>query len=157
MGFQVFGFCKVCDDGTEKRLVSRAKGLCLHHYKVEQYAKAKLKKGKSIAAVSEGQKEIEKRDSKFYRDVWRSRKHVSEISGEVLPDKMERFFMSHILTKKLYPHYRHNPENILLMTKAEHFNWEFCAPTGEKWVRAKELQERLRNEYNEKERNGEWL
>jgi hypothetical protein len=160
----VLGVCKICNDGAEVRLVSRAKSLCLHHYKQDQYAKARekqnlkrLNKGYAgINAVSDKQKDLNKADDKFYREIWRERPHVSELSGEELGDKMERFFMSHVLCKKLYPHFRHLKKNIVLMTKHEHVIYEFSVPVGPKWEKVKKLKEELLQEYNELERAGEW-
>jgi hypothetical protein len=158
MGVVVFGFCKTCNDGEQKRLVSKNSGLCLHHYRFvkRQETIDKLKLKRSNVKVSDRQKEIDKEDEAFYRKIWRQRKHVSEVSDEPLGDKMSRWFMSHLLVKKLYPHYRHNPDNIVLMTKIEHFIWEFGMPTGERWDRIKEFQRKLREEYNEAEREGRW-
>lgn len=159
MAIVVFGECKVCDDGLEVRLVSRAKSLCLYHHREVERLKQlnKPNKTKGFAPISEKQKLIDMEDEKFYRKIWKERPHVSEVSGEKLPDKMERWFMSHILPKKLYPHFRHNDKNLMLKTKAEHTIWQFGSPTGEKWDKVKKLAEELRVEYNQRERDGEWL
>ncbi len=157
----IFGVCRKCNDGAEVQLVSRSKSLCLYHYREEKLQKYKeklaaKKEYTGINQVSEKQKEIDRLDEKFYKEIWRTRPHVSEVSGADLPARMERWFMSHILPKKLYPHYRHNPENILLMTKAEHTMWDHGIPHGDKWQKVKDLRDRLRDEYNQKERDGEW-
>jgi DNA segregation ATPase FtsK/SpoIIIE-like protein len=161
MAIVVLGVCCECNDGVQKRLVSRKSSLCPTHYtkKKNEERREKFKeKGypKGIDPVSDKQKEIDKLDEKFYRQIWNTRKHVSEVGGEALPEKMERWFMSHILCKKLYPHYRHNPENLLLMTKPEHTKWDHGIPHGEKWEKVKLLRDRLREEYNRKEREGEF-
>ncbi len=160
MAVVVFGKCKVCDDGVEVRLVSRNKSLCLYHHRELERDKKRIAvineplKFKPISPISEKQKLVNAEDEKFYRKIWRERKHQSEVSGALLPDKMERWFMSHILPKKNYPHFRHNSNNILLMTKPEHTIWEFGTPQGEKWDKVKELQMLLKDEYNKLEQEG---
>jgi hypothetical protein len=156
----VFGVCLECNDGVEVRLVSKAKKLCPYHYKMaarKRYFEKQKQKGKmGISPISDKQKLINQEDIKFYRTIWRDRKHVSEVGGDKLGDEMDVWFMSHIIPKKLYPHYRHNPENILLMTKAEHFIWDHGIPDGAKWEKVKALRDRLKEEYNQKERDGAW-
>jgi hypothetical protein len=53
--------------------------------------------------------------------IWENRPHASELSGEPLSYFSVAQFL-HVLPKGLnkYPHYRLNPENILLGTMEEH-------------------------------------
>lgn len=152
----VLGVCTICNDGVETRLVSRAKKICLRHYRqqkaseaIEKAKEKKKEKGYSgISRFSEKGKKVNTADQKFYEDIWKSRPHRSEVSGEWLGDKMERIYMSHILPKSTYPRFRHVEENIFLMTREEHFIWEFGMPTGEQWERVKKIQKSLREVYN---------
>jgi hypothetical protein len=156
MAIVVLGVCKICNDGAEQRLISRAKGICLNHYRQQKAAEAiekakqqKKEKGYSgISRFSEKGKKVSALDQKFYEEIWKKRPHKSEVSGDPLPDKMERWYMSHILPKGNYPRFRHEEVNVLLMTKEEHFIWEFGMPTGEQWEKVKILRKRLQEMYN---------
>lgn len=141
MAIVVFGICKEC--GTEVgevRLVSRNKGLCLHHFR--QMKKPLTK------PISAKQKDVLAQDQKMYASIWRKRKHVSELSGTNLGDKMKSIFFSHILPKGNYPRFRHREDNIILLTMQEHHDWEFGDRKDPKWQVVKDRYEALLQEYN---------
>lgn len=138
---EVYGKCTECGEAVEKRLVSRKSSLCLYHYRL-------AKKGTGIKSVSEKQKEVLADDQKFYRLIWKKKKHVSELSGKPLGDKMKSIFFSHILPKKNYPRFRHREDNIMLMTAQEHHDWEFTDRKNEIFDKVKEKYEKLLQEYN---------
>jgi len=62
----------------------------------------------------------------FFKGIWRSRPHRSEISGQLILNFSPVNF-SHVLTKGSRPDLRLNDLNIVLMTFQEHQNWEFHA------------------------------
>jgi hypothetical protein len=59
-------------------------------------------------------------DKDFYMKIWTSREHKSEISHEFLGREPLSIYFHHILPKKDFPLFRHNPDNILLVTFDEH-------------------------------------
>lgn len=142
MAIVVWGTCDLCNDGAEKRLVSRKSGLCLLHYR---------KEGKGIRTISDKQKAVLKKDSDLYQEIWSTRPHKSEVSDKPLGEKQRSIFFSHILCKKNYPRFRHNPENIILMTPQEHHDWEFADRNKDHFKVVREREEILREQYKETE------
>ena len=73
---------------------------------------------------------------KFFMEIWEHREHFSEISGIALRDPGHAAWhwqFSHTLAKGAFPKYAELPENICLMTAAEHIFWEnFTAKDYEK-------------------------
>lgn len=62
-------------------------------------------------------------DGEFFKTVWFERAHVSEISGRLLCGMNDQFWhwqFAHILPKSIYPKFRHDPRNIMLMKMEEH-------------------------------------
>lgn len=59
--------------------------------------------------------------SKMFEEIWRERPHMSELSGKLLGDEMNVWFFAHILGKGAYPHLKLVKENIMLVTKEEHW------------------------------------
>lgn len=55
----------------------------------------------------------------LFQALWAVRKHVSHFSGEQIQEFAPVHFM-HILSKKLYPHFRLHIKNIVLGTEDEH-------------------------------------
>lgn len=63
------------------------------------------------------------REVDMFRDIYIDRPHVSQLSGlPLLPPGHYQFFWQflHVLPKGSYPHYKLNPENILLGLPEEH-------------------------------------
>ncbi len=58
----------------------------------------------------------------FFLQLWKKRKHVSEISGEYLGSTPLHIFFHHILEKNKYPEAMYDDENIILLTLDEHTN-----------------------------------
>jgi hypothetical protein len=60
----------------------------------------------------------------FFLEIWKKRKHFSEVSGEYLGRESLSVFFHHILPKEKYPQAAYDEENIILMTLDEHTNVE---------------------------------
>jgi hypothetical protein len=60
----------------------------------------------------------------MFREIWRKRKHYSEISGEYLGSEALSIYFHHILAKEKYPEACLDPENIVLLSLDEHTNVE---------------------------------
>lgn len=60
----------------------------------------------------------------FFLSIWKERKHVSEISGEVLFSPPSTAYFHHILPKSKYPELKFEKDNIILLTLNEHSNVE---------------------------------
>ncbi len=60
----------------------------------------------------------------FFMDVWKERKHYSEVSGEYLGKEPLSTFFHHILPKSKYPEVAYDKSNIILLTLDEHTNVE---------------------------------
>lgn len=56
----------------------------------------------------------------IFMDIWRDRRHHSEISGRWLGKEALTTFFHHILPKSKYPDAIFDAENIILLTSDEH-------------------------------------
>jgi hypothetical protein len=68
-----------------------------------------------------------KNQKQMFDWIWENRRHVSELSGNILLSKTHpkwHFQMAHILPKGNYPKWKLNPDNIMLMLPEEHENQE---------------------------------
>lgn len=64
----------------------------------------------------------------LFNQIWNSRPHVSQISGQKLFDKSHKFWINqfmHVRGKGADPSNRLNRENIILATWEEHYNYDF--------------------------------
>jgi hypothetical protein len=60
----------------------------------------------------------------FFLNIWKKRKHFSEISGKYLGNEPMSTYFHHILSKEKYPEASLDEENIILLTLDEHTNVE---------------------------------
>jgi len=60
----------------------------------------------------------------FFKQIWKERKHYSELSGTYLGAEAMSTFFHHILPKEKYPDACLDEENIILLTLDEHTNVE---------------------------------
>ena len=60
----------------------------------------------------------------FFLEIWNSRPHKSEISGDKLGKEPLTIYFHHILPKNLYPQAKYDEQNIILLTFDEHHNAE---------------------------------
>ena len=60
----------------------------------------------------------------FFLEIWKERKHYSEVSGAPLGSEALSTFFHHILPKSKYPELAYEKSNIILLTLDEHTNVE---------------------------------
>jgi len=60
----------------------------------------------------------------MFMDIWKKRKHYSEVSGVYLGSEAMSTYFHHILPKEKYPDACLDEENIILLTLEEHSNVE---------------------------------
>ena len=60
----------------------------------------------------------------FFKEIWKERKHYSELSGIYLGSEAMSTFFHHILPKEKYPEVAYDKSNIILLTLDEHTNVE---------------------------------
>lgn len=56
----------------------------------------------------------------FFHDIWKKRRHLSEVSGIYLGKNPLTIFFHHILNKEKYPKATFDEDNIILLTFDEH-------------------------------------
>lgn len=110
--------CKICKE--EKNILENGK----YNFLPSSFGKlgcenickiCKQEKVRNKAKKGKGEKEL------FLR-IWAKRPHKSELSGEPLP-LFDAWCFSHILPKGAYPELRLEEENIVLLTRQEHYEW----------------------------------
>ena len=60
----------------------------------------------------------------MFMDIWKKRKHYSEVSGVYLGSEAMSTYFHHILPKEKYPEACLDEENIILLSLLEHSNVE---------------------------------
>jgi hypothetical protein len=60
----------------------------------------------------------------FFLEIWKKRKHYSEISGTYLGSEPKTIYFHHILPKEKFPQAKFDEDNIILLTFDEHNNVE---------------------------------
>lgn len=61
---------------------------------------------------------------KFFLDLWKKRKHYSEVSGIYLGSEPLSVYFHHILPKSKFPEAEYDEDNIIFLTFDEHSNVE---------------------------------
>jgi hypothetical protein len=56
----------------------------------------------------------------LFLEIWKERKHYSEVSGTYLGSEALSTFFHHILPKEKYPELQYDKSNIILLTLSEH-------------------------------------
>lgn len=90
----------------------------------------------------------------FY--VWNNRPHISEISGAYLGHEAVAHFFAHIIGKGAYPSFKLREDNIVLLTREEHYAFDQGDVTKlpdyekhrAKWEELLEKKQLLIQEYN---------
>lgn len=60
----------------------------------------------------------------FFMDIWRKRRHVSEVSDTYLGKEPLSIYFHHILPKEKFKQAQYDEANIILLTFDEHMNCE---------------------------------
>jgi len=113
---------KTCSvEGCENRIWG--KGLCLSHIKRKPITP---KRGGLLVAKRDMfvQKTKIETMRNFFLEIWKERKHYSEVSGDYLGSEPLSTFFHHILPKEKYPAEAYDKSNIILLTLDEHTNVE---------------------------------
>jgi len=109
---------KTCSvEGCENRVWS--KGLCLSHIKRKPITP---KRGGLLQVKKDHMVQKEKINimRAFFMEIWKKRKHYSEVSGNYLGSEAMSTYFHHILPKEKYPEACLDEENIILLTFPEH-------------------------------------
>jgi hypothetical protein len=107
------GLMKECSiEGCTNRVWS--KGMCKNHIPKESIRTNKIKTVRTEANPMHV----------FFKQIWKERKHYSELSGTYLGDEAMSTFFHHILPKEKYPELAYEESNIILLTLDEHTNVE---------------------------------
>lgn len=115
---------KTCSvEGCEKNVWS--KGLCLSHIKRKPITP---KRGGLISVKRDMfvQKTKIETMRNLFLEIWKERKHYSEVSGDYLGGEALSTFFHHILPKSKYPDLEYDKSNIILLTLDEHTDVESC-------------------------------
>jgi len=115
---------KTCSvEGCEKNVWS--KGLCLSHIKRKPITP---KRGGLISVKRDMfvQKTKIETMRNLFLEIWKERKHYSEVSGDYLGKEPLSTFFHHILPKSKYPDLEYDKSNIILLTLDEHTDVESC-------------------------------
>ena len=102
------GLVKECNvEGCTNRVWS--KGVCRNHI-------PKQPMSKTVKAVRTEPNQMHV----FFKEIWKERKHYSELSGIYLGSEAMSTFFHHILPKEKYPEVAYDKSNIILLTFSEH-------------------------------------
>ena len=110
-------------DGCNNRVWG--KGLCLSHIKRKPITP---KRGGLISVKRDMfvQKTKIETMRNLFLEIWKERKHYSEVSGDYLGGEALSTFFHHILPKSKYPELQYDKSNIILLTLDEHTDVESC-------------------------------
>ena len=98
-------------DGCKNRVWS--KGVCVNHI-----SKEPITRTEQTVHTEPNQMHV------FFKQIWKERKHYSELSGIYLGTEAMSTFFHHILPKEKYPQLAYDKSNIILLTLDEHTNVE---------------------------------
>lgn len=113
---------KTCSvEGCDGKIWS--KGLCLNHLKRKPLPASRQLGVRAKVQSFVDRERINKMRS-FFMEIWKKRKHYSEVSGVFLGDEAMSTYFHHIMPKEKYPDACLDEENIILLTLDEHSNVE---------------------------------
>ena len=122
------GTCKTCGKKCDKEY-------CFHHKPRKRIPTSNLtksvKKGDLIRQTEAMQW--------FFLEIWKKRKHYSELSGDYLGSEALSTYFHHILPKGKYPEAMFDEENIILLTWEEHDQVEMDPTRYEEVNKRREL------------------
>jgi hypothetical protein len=106
--------CKTCGKNSDS-------DYCFQHKPRKQLQQCGIKPSLTAKkVVSDGY--IQQRE--MFMDIWKKRRHHSEVSGDYLGKEPMSTYFHHILAKEKYPEACLDEENIILLTLEEHSNVE---------------------------------
>lgn len=91
--------------------------LCWKHKRKSPLKRSKIQSKNPVLKVSE---EKNHQMQEFFLEIWKERKHYSEISGEFLGNEPKSFYFHHIMLKSKHLEAMYDKENIILLTANEH-------------------------------------
>lgn len=125
--------CGECPKGKLSILWRSNPPLCKSHAMI-QIAKKQIKEGKASKDMYDD----------FCRNLWKKRNHISELSGDVLPEydphnpkfcNLIRFHMHHFWAKSKHPELMFDETNIVFLTREEHAIVEFGSDAQKEKIR----------------------
>ena len=102
------------------------------------------RKKKSQEEIDKNREETEKM-WEFFREIWRTRSHYSELSGTFLGYTPLTIYFHHIFKSRKFPDMKYDPDNIILVTWAEHQQAEGDEDRYEEINKRREI---LKTKYN---------
>jgi hypothetical protein len=86
----------------------------------------------------------------LFLKIWKTRERVCVLCGQHLGIEPRAHYFSHVLSKGAYPHYKLNPDNIVLKCIPCHTLWETGSTEKKKGHRELiKLKEKLKRKYYE--------
>lgn len=95
-------------------------GVCVRH---TPKTPLKVTRGSTIDKQNKAKEDINLMRM-FFMDIWRTRRHYSEVSGEYLLPPPSSAYFHHILPKEKFKQAQYDEANIILLTLDEHTNCE---------------------------------
>lgn len=92
--------------------------LCANHKPRKPLPQCRIKPSLTTKKVVNDGKSIQMKQ--FFLEIWKKRKHYSEVSGKYLGQEAMSTYFHHILPKSKYPEACFDEENIILLTLSEH-------------------------------------
>lgn len=160
------GICKVCAAGGDhslKWIVNKTHVLCQYHNQLRLHGKPKhrtqtIKKRRYSETFNYCTRWGFTKEMEMFKSIWETRPHVSFFTGR--PVYFHPAHFMHVLPKGLnkYPHYRLNPDNIVLGNREEHHLADMGTEAQREAYKKKypnysfehfkQLEERLKQAYN---------
>jgi hypothetical protein len=106
--------CKTCGRNSESEY-------CFQHKPRKPLPSGKRPSLTAKKKVSDGRSH---QIREMFLDIWKKKRHYSEISGVYLGSEPMSTYFHHILPKEKYPEACFDEENIILLTLEEHSNVE---------------------------------
>jgi hypothetical protein len=107
--------CKTCGRNSES-------DYCFQHKPRKQLQQRGIKPSLTAKKVVNDGKTHQMRE--MFMDIWKKKRHYSEVSETYLGSEAMSTYFHHILPKEKYPEACFDEENIILLTLEEHSNVE---------------------------------
>ena len=148
----MIAICSGC--GRSRFILNKTRNLCLECNRIRLEKQGKFKLTRNQKFVIKYPNHGFNSETEVFQHVWDTRPHMSFISGRGIPEFDYKCF-AHILSKKQFPAFRFNPENIVLLTVYEHGLYD-QGTAGRRlgypadWKALNDLAIKLKIEYNNK-------